>query len=476
MSVSDEPENQGVPLSDGSTVWLPAALPSDQPDQIEPDEIIVQVTDDCAIVFATLNDTKHSRWGRWLARPTNSELKSLLQTLDPVARAVIEAKRLTGALVELHPADREMFKNGFKAITEEGGWLQANFRDHGQVARLMRIRPATSVAVISGGALTLAAIAAQAQAAEMARDIKVIGQRVEQLYEHLQDDQIGAVEHAVDQVEDLVGLLRAHGKDGVTESDVSVVRNALGDASSKCMQHLKTAVKNLENANQGSTRQAEQILSEDAVEDVMLYLDLVGRLDVATVQFGLAQIAFDCHAGKPHVAKTRAEQITRSSDTFRHEIEDVFGRLRQLDESVRAQFLPWWKRAGKEIAVKTALGTVVGVGAGTARAVTSASAEAVKDDDDGGASNNGEGTKIGVVAAVVAVAGFAGGLVWGTKNTVDEVRAKKPLEERLGRLKAAGSRSLETPGEAAPIEWLRVLTKELAEPGDCVPVTRARRA
>jgi hypothetical protein len=63
------------------------------------------------------------------------------------------------------------------------------------------------------------------------------------------------------------------------------------------------------------------------VEEVMLYLDLVARLDVATVQFGLAQIAFDCHAGKPHVAKTRAEPITRSIDKFRLEIEEVCGRL-----------------------------------------------------------------------------------------------------------------------------------------------------
>lgn len=362
MSVSDESEDQGVPLSDGSTGWLPAALPSDELEEIEPDEIVVRVTDDRAIVFATPNETKLSRWGRWLAKPTTSELKPLLQNFDPVARAVIEAKRLTGALVELHPADREMFKSGFKAISEEGGWLQANFRDHGQVARLMRIRPATGVEVMSGGALTLAAIAAQAQAAEMARDIKAIGQRVDQLYKHVKDDQIGAVEHAVAQVEDLVGLLRAHGKDGVSESDVSVVRNALGDASHKCMQHLKTAVKNLEKANQGSTRQAEQILSEGAVEEVMLYLDLVGRLDVATVQFGLAQIAFDCHAGKPHVAKTRAEQITRSIDKFRLEIEKVCGRLGQLDESVRAQFLPWWKRAGKEIAAKAGFGTVAGAG------------------------------------------------------------------------------------------------------------------
>lgn len=462
MSVSDEPENQGVPLSDRSTVWLPSTLPSDELEGIEPDEIVVRVTDDCAIVFATPNETKHSLWGRWLAKPTTSELKSLLQTLDPVARAVIEAKRLTGAVVELHPADREMFKSGFKAISEEGGWLQANFRDHGQVARLMRIRPATGVAVMPGGALALAAIAAQAQAAEMARDIKAIGQRVDQLYEHLQDDQIGAVEHAVEQVEELVGLLRAHGKDGVSESDVSVVRNALGDASSKCMQHLKTAVKNLENANQGSTRQAEQILSEGALEEVMLYLDLVGRLDVATVQFGLAQIAFDCHAGKPHVANTRAEQITRSIDKFRHEIEDVCVRLAQLDQGVRAQFLPWWKRAGKEIAASA----VAGAGGGAVLAVAPAAAEAVKDGGGGGASNNDEGTKIGAAAAVGAVVGLAGGLVWGTKNTVHEVRAKKPLEERLGRLTAAGSRSLGTPGETTPIlEWLHVLTRELVGPG-----------
>jgi hypothetical protein len=464
VSVSDESEDQGVPLSDASPGRLPATLSSDELEEIEPDEIVVRVTDNRAIVFATPNETKLSRWGRWLAKPTTSELKSLLQDLDPVARAVIESRRLTGALVELHPADREMFKSGFKAISEEGGWLQANFRNHGQVARLMRIRPATGVAVMSGGALALAAIAAQAQAAEMTRDIKAIGQRVEQLYKHLQDDQIGAVEHAVEQVENLVCLLRAHGKDGVSESDVSVVRNALGDVSRKCRQHLQTAVKNLENAKEGSTRQAEQILSERAVEEVMLYLDLVARLYVATVQFGFAHIAFDCHAGKPHVAKTRAEQISKSIDEFRHEIEEVCGRLGQLDESVRAQFLPWWKLAGKEIAAKAGFGTVAGAGGGAALAVAPAAAEAVTDGGGGGA--DVEGKTIGVAAAAGAVVGFAGGLVWGTKNSVQEVRAKRPLEARLGQLTAAGSQSLETPGETMPIlEWLHVLTKELAESG-----------
>jgi hypothetical protein len=440
------------------------ALPSDELEEIEPDEIVVRVADDCAIVFATPNETKHSSWGRWLAEPTTNELKSLLQNLDPVARSVIETKRLTGALVELHPVDREKFKCSFKAISEEGGWLQANFRDHGQVARLMRIRPTTGVAVMSGGALILAAIAAQAKAAEMTRDVKAIGQRAVQIYEHLQDDQIGSVEHAVEQVEGLVGLLRAHGEDGVSESDVSVVRNALGDASSKCMQHLKTAVKNLENANQGPTRQAEQILSEGAVEEVMLYLDLVGKLDMATVQFGLAQVAFDCHVGKPDVAKTRAELITSSIDKLRHENENMCGRLGQLDEGVRAQFLPWWKRA-KEIAASAVFGTVAGAGGGALLAVAPAAAEAIRDGG-GGASSDDEGPKIVGAVAIGAMVGFTGGLVRGTKNTVLEVRAKKPLEERLGQLTALSSRSLGTTGETTPIlEWLHDLIKELAGPG-----------
>ncbi len=462
MSLSDEPEDRGVPLSDGPTAWLPAATPSDELGEVEPDEIVVRVTDDRAIVFAAPTEVKQSRWGRWVAKPTTSELKSVLRMLDPVTRASIEAKRMTGALVELHPIDREMFESGFKAISEEGGWLQANFRDHGQVARLMRIRPATGVAVMSGGALTLAAIAAQAQAAEMASDMKAIGQRVDQLFKHMQDDQIGAVEHAVEQVEDLVGMLRAHGKDGVNESDVSVVRNALGDARRRCMQHLKSAVKNMRDADQGSPRQVEQILSKGAVDEVMLYLDLVGRLEAATVQFGLAQVAFDCYVGKPEVAETRAEQIVKTIDNLHHEVEDVCGRLGQLDESIRAQFLPAWKIAGKEIGASAGRGAVAGAGGGVVLAGAPAAAEAVKDSGEGA---DVEGRKIGAAAAFGGAVGFVGGLGWGVKNTVLDVRAKKPVEGRLGQLTAASSRSRETSGETTPgLEWLHLLTRELAGP------------
>lgn len=444
-------------------VSVPAVPPSDEVEDAEPDEIIVRVTDDRAIVFSSAREVEHARWG-WLAKPTPSELKSLLQSLDPVARAVIEAKRLTGALVELHPTDREMFKSGFKAIAEDDGWLQANFRDHGQVARLMRIRPATGAAAMSGGALTLAAIAAQAQAAEMTRDIKAIGQRVDQIYKHLHDDQIGAVDHVVGQVEDLVGLLRAHGKDGVSKSDVSVLRNALGDANRKCLQHLRTAVTNLENAHQGSAREAEHVLSADAAEEVMLYLDLVGRLDVATVQFGLAQVAFDCHSGKPHVASTRTEQITTSIDQSRHAIEEVRDRLGRLDESIRTRLLPMWKVAGKEIGASVAKGVVAGAGSGAFMAAAPAAAEAARD---GGEGADVDGKKVGAAALLGSALGFVGGLGLGVKSTVVEVRAKKPLEERIGLVAEACTRALESSRETTPrLDWLRVLNQELVAPGE----------
>jgi hypothetical protein len=463
--LSDQPEADDRPASAELAAALPEVQPGQDLEQVEPDEILIRITDDRVIAFTAQRDDV-SAVGRWLAVPSARELKSVLRHLDPAARALIEAKRLTGALVELHPSDREMFKTGLKAIKEEGDWLQANFRNRGQVVRIMRIRPAAGLAVASGGAMALAAVAAQAQAAELTQDIKAIRQRVDQMYQHLQDDQIGAVEHAVQQVEDLVAMLRAHGSDGVDASRVSVVGNALGDASRKCVQHLKTAVANLENAGGGSARHSEQILSESAVQDVMLYLDLAASLDVAAVQFGLAEVAFDCHLERPHVAKTRAEQITASIRASRLEVDELRGRLNRLDASVRAQVLPWWKHARNEIASKAGLGTAGGAAAGVAVAVGPDVAEAAAGAvaNDGGGKDDRAGPNLGAAAAFGAVAGLVGGIALGTRNAVNEVRAKKPLEARLSQLTEASSRYLEPPGETTPVlEWLNVLTEELPQ-------------
>lgn len=446
------------PRPEGLATELPAAPDvGNEVEEVEPDEVVFRITDDRAVVFSAAGQ---SRWGQWLGQPSARELASLLRALDPAARAAIEAKRLTGALVELHPTDREMFGSGFKTIGEDGGWLQANFRDRGQVTRLMRIRPATGTAAVSGGALVLAAVAAQTQAAELGRDVKAIGQRVEQLHKGVEDDLAGAVDNVARQVEDLVELLQAHGADGASESDVSIVRHALGETNQKCLRRLATAVEELESAAElPSATGAEEVVTAGAANRVMLYRDLVHRLETATIQFSFAQVAFDCHTGHPHVAVTRAAQVTRQVGAFRHDVENASIRLTQLHGSVREQFLPWWKLAGKEVAASAGM-AAAGAGGGAVLAAAPAAADAAKD----GGSGDGPRLVAGAAAAGAAL-GLATGIIRGAKKTVHEVRAKAPLQERLAQLATAGTKSLETnTGTPPALDWLQHLTKELAAP------------
>lgn len=419
----------------------------------ESEEIVVFVAEDRAVVIEAPSETKRSRWGRWVADLTSGEWAALVRTLDPAVRSFIESQRLTAHLVELDQTSREVMKVG-KVITEGGGWIQSSIRnDRGRVTRLMRIRPATGVAAMSGGAAVLGAIAAQAQTAEMARDIKAIRQSLDKIHEHLQTDQTGAVENAVEQVEDLVARLRAHGKRGVKASDFSVTRNSLGDARHKCLHHLQDAVTRLENAEQRSPRKAEKSLSKAAVEEAMLYLDLMAKCYAATVQFGLAEIAFEYHKKRPDVARTLAERITHSTAELRAEIEDVHGRLGQLDESIRAQFRP----ASKNVRLpSSAAGAVI---------ATTASATAKELAGKSVTLGRLRGTSVSLPATSIAVGACGLLLTIGGVDAVAQSRAVKKLDERLGRLAEASGRSSQTLDQAAPsLVVLRTLTEELAGP------------
>ncbi|MEH0513410.1 hypothetical protein QBC31_22310 [Streptomyces sp. B21-079] len=399
--------------------------------------------------------TKRSRWGRRVDDLTSSEWAALLRTLDTATRSFIESQRLTGCLVELDRTSRKMMRAG-KVITEEGGWIQSTIRsDRGRVTRLMRIRPTTGVAAVSGGTAILGAIAAQAQTAEMARDIKAIRQRLDEISEHLDSNQIGAVENAVEQIEDLVAGLRAHGKRGVDASDFSVIKNSLGDARRKCLHHLQDAVARLENAKQKSPRQAEKSLSKGAVDEAVLYLGLLAKCYAATVQFGLAEIAFEYHRNKPDVARTLADRITKSIAELRAEIEDVHGRLGRLDESIRAPYRPSPKS--------------VNLLSSTADAVVATTASAAAKGLAGKSVTLGRlrGTSISLPATSAAVGASALLLTIGGLNAMAQDHAKKKLDERLAQLAGASGRSSQTLNQAAPsLEMLRTLTQELAGPGE----------
>ncbi|MEV7563107.1 hypothetical protein [Streptomyces sp. NPDC089795] len=408
------------------------------------------MTEGRAVVIGPPSEAKRSRWGRWIADHTAGELTALARTLDPAVRSFIESRRLTARLVELDEVSHKAMAVA-KLITEKGGWIQSTIRDdRGRVARLMRIRPATGLSALSGGAAVLGAIAAQAQAAEMARDIQAVRERLNTVYGHLRSDQKGAVDNAVEQVDDLLILLRAHGTRGVERSDFAVVRNSLGHARHNCLLHLQDAVTRLEDAGQRSPRKAEKILGVQNVDETKLYLELMTQCYAATVGLGLAEIAFEHHANRPAVARTRADLIATSTTGLRAEIENVHGQLSRLDESMRARFRPAPRNMTLPPPVSAA------ISAAATAAVQGLAGKSVS-------LGRLRGASISLPASLLAV-GTGALLVVGV-NASDQSHVEKKLDARLGRLAQARERSSGALDQATPsLEVLRTLAEGLAGP------------
>ncbi|MCM4083049.1 hypothetical protein [Paractinoplanes hotanensis] len=311
----------------------------------EPEEIIIHIPGGRAVVIGPDAEMDELRWGRRVANLAAGEWASVLRTLDPATRAFVESQRWAGSLVELDEVSRSMLPTARK-IVESDGWIQATLRnDEGKFSRVMRIRPGTGVAALVGGAAILSAIAAQAQTAQMARDIRAIRLHMDALYQHLQNDQIGAAANVAEQVDGLVLRLREHGIEGVDPSEFAVIRNSLGNIRHRCLRHLQDAVTTLANANYRSPVEARKNLHIDTVQKVMLYLDLVGKVHLDTVQFELAQVAFYYHSGRADVARTWSVSTTKAQDHLRTEIETMCGRLDRLDASIRALFRPVMQHA-----------------------------------------------------------------------------------------------------------------------------------
>ncbi|OLT30478.1 hypothetical protein BJF79_09510 [Actinomadura sp. CNU-125] len=305
--------------------------------------------------------------------------------------------------------------------------------------------------MMTNGAAILGAIATQVQAAEMARDIKAIRQAVNDIFDHLQSDQKGAVKNVVEQVEDLVAQLREYGKGDIEASRFAIITNSLGDARHKCMEHLSDAVRKLEHAaQQGNPHQAQRV-SEGAVEGAMLYLDLLGKVYAASVQLGLARVALAHHENDPDGACTHTELTTKYADRFRTEIEDVHNQLGRLEESLRALFRP--ERGNWVLpAVRATPGAFC-----TARQLAGTRMIRVP------------GVPAPIpVATVAAVATLIPSVAGGVDARVQS-HAEKKLDDRLGQLTAATNRISRIMDQAATsLQSLRTLTEELAGPGESV--------
>ena len=400
--------------------------------------MIVELGGNKAIVFNGSRYVENSPWGRRISGLTPHEVASVARTMDAATKALIESRRMTGQLVELDGTSRAMLSTA-KAVVEDGGWIQATLRDsQNQFARVMRIRPATALSAAVGVTGVLGSVAAQAQAAEMARDIKAIRQRTDEIYKHLQSDQIGSVENAVDQVESLITRLRAHGADGVDPGEVAVTKQDLGAQTRRCLRHLHDALARLEGARGCSLHQAEKVLSQETAEEVDLYISLLGELRATSVRLGLAQVALDCTAEKLDLVRTRIEQVTETADGLKSEIEAALERIGGLDGDLRRQFKPLQERFDLRPATATAsLARAVG------RAVPRAGAELV-----------------GPVAAVGVIG----------VNAVVQHRAENKLNDRLRLLSDTCATSAQDLIKTdACLTVLRSITTELGYPNSPGP-------
>ena len=439
----------------------PAALePVDEslPDETDaPDEVVVYITEGRALVIGSATDEPRSRWGRWLdARPSAAEFRTLVGRLDQATRAYVESQAWIGRYVELDPVSRAMWGNGFKSHTDADGWAHANLRneDTNKYARLMRVRQVEGVSAVANATAILGAMAAQAETAELAQTLEVISSRVGEIAQHQKTDQVGAVESVVEQVAGLVLRLRDHGLDGVHDSEFGTIRNSLGDARRKALGHLRDAVSALEGVSEGTPVDVERALGEDGVATASLYIDLLGQLDLATLQLELGQVAVYLLQGKPDVAATWTTHITANAERFRGELESESDRIDALAGIIRGQFQSAWQHALKpgEKAKEAAGGSALAFSAVVNKVAGSRTFNVGSVPVPGKALAAGAG----VVGAAV---GYGGTRV---RNAVVQPRAQKSVAASLDKLAEKKALSFSTMSQAQPsLELLRSVAGEL---------------
>jgi hypothetical protein len=439
----------------------PSALePVDEslPDEADaPEEVVVYIAEGRALVIGRATEEPRSRWGRWLdSRPSAAELRTLVGRLDQATRAYVESQAWIGRYVELDPVSRAMWGNGFKSHADADGWAQANLRneDTNRYARLMRVRRVDGAAAVANTTAILGAMAAQAETAELAQTLNLISLRVSEVAQHQKTDQVGAVENVLEQVAGLVLRLREHGLDAVHESEFGTIRNSLGDARRKALGHLRDAVSALEAVSEGTPVEVERALGEDGVATASLYIDLLGQLDLATLQLELGQVAVYLLQGKPDVAATWTAHITARAERFRGELEFESDRIDVLAGIIRGQFQSALKHGLKpgEKAKEAAGGSALAFGAVVKKVAGDRTFKVGSMPVSGKALAAGAG----VVGAAV---GYGGTHV---RNAVIQPRAQKNVAASLDKLAEHQALAFATMSQAQPsLELLRSVAGEL---------------
>ena len=282
---------------------------------------IIELIPDGAVAEA------ESLTGRLIANLTSAEVATTTNLAKGAVQSLIEAQKYTGRLVELDPASVEMLATARKVI-EEGGWVQGTLRgDSGRIARIVRIRPANLAQVASSGVGIVAGIAEQAQAAQLAADVRETLDRVKAVAEyHYVNDRARLVQLITD-TERVIELTRAGATDR-TALDARDLAHDLRHERQRILMQLESRLSALPSTFK-SSRKAAKALDEETAGRVGELWTMANLAHSALAEAEHIVVANELRLGDPEQARALAARVAR-------EFEEAEARLAALDEQLDA--------------------------------------------------------------------------------------------------------------------------------------------
>lgn len=265
--------------------------------------------------------------GHLIADLTSAEIATATNLAKGAVNGLIEARKYTGRLVELDPTSVEMLATA-KKVVEKGGWVQGTLRgDSGQIARIIRIRPANFAQVASSGAGIIAGIAEQAQAAQLAADVRETLDRVKAVAEyHYVNDRARLVQLITD-TERVIELTRA-GTTDRTAADARELAHDLRHERQRILMQLETRLTSLPTTFK-SSRKAAKALDEETAGRLGELWAMANLAHAALAEAEHIVVANELRLGEPEQAQALAARVAR-------EFEEAETRLTAVDEQLDA--------------------------------------------------------------------------------------------------------------------------------------------
>lgn len=319
-------------------------MPLHSSSPIDPEAVIIPISETQAVILES-HDTGAVAPSASGQRLTVTEVSRLATALHSASDAYITAQKAAGRLVEIDPQTRALIKQAATTVTDEGDWIQGTVRNaQGQIIRIMRVRPASGAALLSPATAALGSVAAQAQTADMAKDIKQILAVVGQLQEAAANDRHGHVKSIVNEVAHHVRITREHGDTEISDAAIATLRLQANQLHEANIRDLRDAVGQLEKKKRKLPTGAQKDLKDNQVQPVQVCLQHASLLYSSSAQLYALETARLLAQGKPQVAKTHLAELIEWRDQVATQLQKQMDRLSALDQHTRGLSKPAWRR------------------------------------------------------------------------------------------------------------------------------------